>query len=39
MLFWTDLEYGAVKDDAGRISREAKTTVYFRASGTSEVKP
>lgn len=29
MMFWTDLEYGAPKDEAGRISRTAKTTVYF----------
>jgi hypothetical protein len=29
MMFWTDFEYDAPKDDAGRISRAAKTTVYF----------
>lgn len=39
MMFWTDLEFGPPKDEAGRIERVAKTTVYFRASGTDEVKP
>jgi len=29
MMFWTDLEYGAPKNEAGVISRTAKTTVYF----------
>lgn len=29
VMFWTDLDYGAPKDEAGRISRTAKTTVYF----------
>jgi hypothetical protein len=29
MMFWTDLEFGAAKDDAGRISRTATVTVYF----------
>jgi hypothetical protein len=29
MMFWTDLEFGATKDEAGRISRTAKVTMYF----------
>jgi hypothetical protein len=29
MLFWTDPEFGGSEDEAGRISRTAKTTVYF----------
>jgi hypothetical protein len=29
MMFWTDLEYGSPRDEAGRIARTAKTTVYF----------
>ena len=29
MLFWTDLEFAAPKDEAGKISRSATTTVYF----------
>ena len=29
MMFWTDLDFSPAKDDAGRISRTAKTTVYF----------
>lgn len=29
VMFWTDLEFGAPKDEAGRIVRAAKTTVYF----------
>jgi hypothetical protein len=29
MLFWTDLEFDPAKDEAGRISRTARTTVYF----------
>jgi hypothetical protein len=29
MMFWTDVEFGAPKDGNGRISREAKTTIYF----------
>jgi len=33
-MFWTDLEFAAPKDKAGRMSRTASTTVYF----VSEVK-
>ena len=29
MLFWTELEFGAAKDEAGRMARTATTTVYF----------
>jgi hypothetical protein len=29
MVFWTDLEFAEPVDEAGRIKREAKTTVYF----------
>ena len=29
MVFWTELEFGSPRDEAGRIGREAKTTVYF----------
>jgi hypothetical protein len=29
MMFWTDLQFEAPQDSHGRISREAKTTVYF----------
>jgi len=29
MIFWTDLEFTAPKDEAGKISRVATTTVYF----------
>jgi hypothetical protein len=29
MLFWTDLEFDPPKDEAGKISRTARTTVYF----------
>ena len=28
-MFWTDLEFAPPKDEAGKISRVAKTTVYF----------
>jgi hypothetical protein len=28
-VFWTDLEFAQPKDDAGRLSRKAATTVYF----------
>ncbi len=31
MIFWTDLEFAAPKDDAGRMERAASTTVYFAA--------
>ncbi len=34
MVFWTDLEFANPKDEAGRMSRTASTTVYF----VSEVK-
>ena len=33
-MFWTDLEFTPPKDEAGRLSRVATTTVYF----ASEVK-
>jgi hypothetical protein len=33
-IFWTDLEFAQPKDEAGRLSRKATTTVYF----TTEVK-
>jgi hypothetical protein len=33
-MFWTDLEFASPKDEAGRLSRSASTTVYF----VSEVK-
>lgn len=29
MMFWTDLEFGDVKEETDRVSRTAKTTVYF----------
>ncbi len=29
MMFWTELEFGAPEERAGRIARTAKTTVYF----------
>ena len=29
VMFWTDLEFGPPRDEAGRIARTAKTTVYF----------
>jgi hypothetical protein len=29
MVFWTELEFTAPKDEAGRMSRTASTTVYF----------
>jgi hypothetical protein len=32
MVFWTELDFGAVKNEAGRMERQAKTTVYFFAS-------
>lgn len=35
MLFWTEFEFGPVRDEKDRISRTAKTTVYFY----SEVEP
>jgi len=28
-MFWTDLEFAPPKDEAGKIARTAKTTVYF----------
>jgi hypothetical protein len=28
-MFWTKPEFGSPKDEAGKISRRAKTTVYF----------
>jgi len=28
-MFWTELQLGSPKDEAGKISRAAKTTVYF----------
>jgi hypothetical protein len=28
-MFWTDLEFLPTKDEAGRLSRKATTTVYF----------
>ncbi len=28
-MFWTDLEFASPKDEAGRLSRSATTTVYF----------
>jgi hypothetical protein len=28
-MFWTELEFGSPKDEAGKISRTANTTVYF----------
>ena len=39
MLFWTEIEFGLPKDVAGRMEREAKTTVYFLSSAAEEVKP
>jgi hypothetical protein len=40
MLFWTDPEFEAVKDEAGRIQRCATTTLYFFRSVTeTEVEP
>lgn len=33
-IFWTDLDFAQPKDEAGRLSRHATTTVYF----ASEVK-
>jgi len=36
MIFWTDLEFAEPKNEAGRIEREAKTTVYFFASASTQ---
>lgn len=36
MIFWTDLEFAAAKDEAGRMEREASTTVYFAAPEVSQ---
>jgi hypothetical protein len=35
MIFWTDLDFDEPKNEAGRIEREAKTTVYFFASSST----
>lgn len=32
MVFWTELDFGAPSDEAGRMQKQAKTTVYFFAS-------
>lgn len=29
MVFWTDVEFAPPKDEAGRLSRTANTTIYF----------
>jgi hypothetical protein len=34
MVFWTDIEFGGPSDEAGRVEREARTTVYFFAATT-----
>jgi len=38
MVFWTELQFGTPKDEAGRLEREAKTTVYFFSSTLEEME-
>ncbi len=33
VMFWTDFEFGPVKDETGCTSRTAQTTVYFYSEG------
>ena len=37
MVFWTELDFGNPKDEAGRMERQATTTVYFFA-GTKQAE-